>query len=239
LVVEQPFQRGRLPLSYCTTRNVRDGQDRPRRPRATLLPGPGRRAPAPGLWPGLALPFSHYQRGFAPTGNCESPLWGIDAWFKWQPGFINSFTDYLHDAGKDQPAIVQSWIGFWTNIVHVDPTVFAYAVAVGETAIAVALILGVFSNLTYLVGVLLAAVIWSTAEGFGGPYQAGSTDIGAAVIYVLVFAGLFLSVAGLQVGLDRRLTPRLGRWGVLASGWFGGGGAKALIARPGQLGHAS
>jgi len=166
-------------------------------------------------------------------------VWGIDAWFKWQPGFINSFTDYLHDAGKDQPAIVQSWIGFWTNIVHVDPTVFAYAVAVGETAIAVALILGVFSNLTYLVGVLLAAVIWSTAEGFGGPYQAGSTDIGAAVIYVLVFAGLFLSVAGLQVGLDRRLTPRLGRWGVLASGWFGGGGAKALIARPGQLGHAS
>ncbi len=122
--------------------------------------------------------------------------------------------------------------------MHVDPTVFAYLVAAGETAIALALILGVFSNLTYLVGVLLSIVIWSTAEGLGGPYQAGSTDIGAAVIYVLVFAGLFLSAAGLFLGLDRRLTPRLGRWGVLASGWFGGGRAHAPVARPAQLGHA-
>lgn len=165
-------------------------------------------------------------------------VWGIDAWFKWQPGFINTFTDYLHDAGKDQPAAVQSWIGFWTNVVHVDPTVFAYLVAAGETAIAIALILGVFSNLTYLVGTLLAVVIWSTAEGLGGPYQAGSTDIGAAIIYVLVFAGLFLSAAGLSLGLDRRLTPRLGRWGVLASGWFGPGRAQTPAARPVQLGHA-
>ena len=166
-------------------------------------------------------------------------VWGIDAWFKWQPGFVNSFSDYLHDAGTDQPAAVQSWIGFWTNVVHVDPTVFAYLVAAGETAIAIALILGVFSNLTYLVGTLLAVVIWSTAEGFGGPYQAGSTDIGAAIIYVVVFAGLFLSTAGTYLGLDRRLTPRLGRWGVLASGWFGGSRTKVPGARPTQLGHAS
>ena len=75
--------------------------------------------------------------------------------------------------------------------------------AVAETAIALALILGVFMNLTSVLGVLLTVVIWSTAEGFGGPYQAGSTDIGAAVIYALVFAGLFLSSAGLYFGLDR------------------------------------
>ncbi len=35
---------------------------------------------------------------------------------------------------------------------------------------------------------------------------------------VLVFAGRFLSSAGLYYGLDRKLTPRLGRLGVLASG---------------------
>jgi len=35
-----------------------------------------------------------------------------------------------------------------------------------------------------------------------------------------VFAGLFLSSAGLYYGLDRRLTPKLGRLGFLASGWF-------------------
>jgi uncharacterized membrane protein YphA (DoxX/SURF4 family) len=150
-------------------------------------------------------------------------VWGIDAWFKWQPGFVNNFKDYLTGAQQGQPWPVHHWIGFWVNTVGVDPKLFAYGVAVGETAIAIALILGVFTNLTSVVGVLLSVVIWTTAEGFGGPYVAGSTDIGAAIIYPLVFAGLFLSSAGLFYGLDSKLTPKLGRFGVLASGWFSGG----------------
>src|SRR5262252_7753188 len=149
-------------------------------------------------------------------------VWGIDAWFKWQPSFVNNFKDYLASAQQNQPWPVHHWIGFWINTAGVDPTVFAYLVAVAETAIAVALILGAFVNLTSVVGVLLTVVIWSTAEGFGGPYQAGSTDIGAAIIYALVFAGLFLSSAGLYYGLDRWLTPKIGKLGVLASGRSGG-----------------
>ena len=147
-------------------------------------------------------------------------IWGIDAWFKWQPDFVNNFADYLNGAQKDQPWVIHHWIGFWINTVGVDPKVFAYSVAVAESAIAIALILGIFTNLTAVGGSLMSLVIWSTAEGFGGPYQAGSTDIGAAVIYVLVFAGLFLSSAGLYLGLDRRLMPYLGRLGFLASGGF-------------------
>ncbi len=149
-------------------------------------------------------------------------VWGIDAWFKWQPDFVNQFMAYLMGAQEGQPAAVKNWIYFWHTIINVDPRGFAYAVAVGETLVALALILGVFTNLTAVVGILLASVIWSTAEGFGGPYTAGSTDIGAAVIYVLVFVGLLLSQSGLVLGLDRRLTPALGRWGFLASGPFTG-----------------
>ena len=63
-------------------------------------------------------------------------VWGIDAWFKWQPGFVNNFKDYLTGAQSNQPWPVHHWIGFWVNTVGVQPTVFAYAVAVGETAIA-------------------------------------------------------------------------------------------------------
>ncbi len=156
-------------------------------------------------------------------------VWAVDAWFKWQPDFINNFTAYLSGAQQDQPLLVHHWIGFWINVIKVDPNVFAYLVAIGETAVALGLILGVFSNLTNLVGVLLSVVIWSTAEGFGGPYTAGSTDIGAAIIYVLVFAGLFLSSAGLYLGLDRKLTPALGRLGILAAGtWHR---ASAKVAR--------
>ena len=33
-------------------------------------------------------------------------------------------------------------------------------------------------------------LIWATAEGFGGPYTAGASDIGTAVIYAVVFMGL-------------------------------------------------
>jgi len=159
-------------------------------------------------------------------------VWGIDAWFKWQPDFVNNFTTYLTGAQDGQPWPIHHWIGFWVNTVGIDPTFFAYATAVGETAIAIALIVGAFSNLTAVVGVLLSVVIWTTAEGFGGPYTAGSTDIGAAIIYPLVFAGLFLSSAGLYYGVDRKLTAALGHFGYLASGSFRKAPSKALIVKP-------
>lgn len=143
-------------------------------------------------------------------------VWGIDAWFKWQPDFINNFSSYL--SSDSQPKAVAWWINLWINIINVDPHVFAHFVAIGETAIALALIVGAFSNLAYLSGVLISVVIWTTAEGFGGPYKAGATDIGAAIIYVLVFAGLFLSQSGLTYGLDRRIGKKLGKFNWLASG---------------------
>jgi thiosulfate dehydrogenase (quinone) large subunit len=144
-------------------------------------------------------------------------VWAIDAWFKWQPDFIHNFSSYLSGTLDSQPPAVQSWINFWVNIVNVNPDFFAYLVAIGETAVAIGLIFGLLSNLTNVVGILLTVVIWTTAEGFGGPYQAGSTDIGAAIIYALVFVGLLLSQAGLYYGLDRYLDPRLGRWSFLGS----------------------
>lgn len=142
----------------------------------------------------------------------------IDAQFKWRPIFQNSFVSYLTNELHGQPALVHDWIGFWIPTVRVNPHFFAVLVASSETALAIALILGVFCNLACLGGALLMLMVWSTAEGFGGPYKAGSTDIGAAIIYVFVFVALFLSQAGMSFGLDRLLTPRLGRWGWLASG---------------------
>lgn len=168
---------------------------------------------------GKNSPLAAWQpNGFGVVRIVFGIVWAIDAWFKWQPDFVNGFATYLMGAQEGQPAWVHHWIGFWLNVVHIDPTVFAYLVAIGETAIALALILGVFTNLTVVGGSILSLMIWSTAEGFGGPYTSGTTDIGAAVIYPLVFAGLFLSSAGLYVGLDGKLTAALRRLGFLASG---------------------
>ncbi len=145
-------------------------------------------------------------------------VWAIDAWFKWQPGFQNNFVNYLTGALDGQPGLAHAWINFWIRVVQVNPLLFARLEAVGETAIAICLILGVFSNLTNIGGFLLSLMIWSTAEGFGGPYMPTSTDIGTAIIYAIAFVGLFLASSGLYLGIDRWLTPRLGRWNFLASG---------------------
>jgi thiosulfate dehydrogenase (quinone) large subunit len=156
-------------------------------------------------------------------------VWAVDAWFKWQPDFINNFASYLTGSLDGQPAWVQAWINFWINIIKVDPHVFAHLVAIGETAVAIGLLFGLLSNLTYIIGALLSVVIWTTAEGFGGPYVAGTADVGAAIIYVLVFAGLFLAAAGLFYGVDRYLDPRVGRWNILFSGSGRSKGPEAAI----------
>jgi thiosulfate dehydrogenase [quinone] large subunit len=145
-------------------------------------------------------------------------IWAIDASFKWAPDFITGFVATLTGALDGQPAWVQAWIKLWVTIVNIDPHAFAHLVAAAETALAIALILGAFSNLAYIGGTLLALVIWTTAEGFGDIFKGEAMDVGAAIIYVVVFAGLFLSRAGLALGVDRWLTPRLGRWGWIASG---------------------
>ena len=160
------------------------------------------------------------RRGIGGLRIAFGAVWAIDAWFKWQPAFVNGLAGYVAGAARGQPGPVRAWIHFWHDVVGVDPHLFAYLVATAETLVAVGLVLGAFSNVTNLLGGLLALVIWSTAEGFGGPYVAGSTDIGAAVIYVLVFVGLWLADAGAYVGLDARLTPALGRVGWLAGGPF-------------------
>ena len=163
----------------------------------------------------LRLPFWHL-RALGVLRIAFGLAWAVDAGFKWLPSFVDNFSSYLSSEG--QPRAVGAWINFWTDTVNVDPHVFAHLVAIGETAVAVGLIFGLFSNATYLLGALLSLVIWSTAEGFGGPYSAGSTDIGSAIIYVFVFAALFLTGAGRFLGVDVRLGTRLGRFAFLASG---------------------
>lgn len=119
-------------------------------------------------------------------------VWLIDAYFKWSPAFLNNFTDYLAEGVQNQPALVQAWINLWINGVGVDPHFFAIIVAIGETGIALGLLFGVLTEIAIVGGIAMSLVIWSTAEGFGGPYMAGSTDIGAAIIYVIVFVALWL-----------------------------------------------
>jgi len=145
-------------------------------------------------------------------------VWVVDAILKWLPAFAHdSFIGSLQGARLGQPAAVQGWIDFWLDILQTNPPLFAHLLAITESLLALCLLAGAFTNVVCVLGALLSLAIWSTAEGFGGPYVAGGTDIGTSIIYVLVFAMLAACAAGGAWGADRWLRPRLGRAGWLCS----------------------
>jgi len=66
--------------------------------------------------------------------------------------------------------------------------------------------------ITYSVGMVYGFFVWSVAEGFGGPYRPGTTtDVGAAIIYSLLFGALLLFDAG-RYSVDRWIEKRHVAW---------------------------
>lgn len=141
-------------------------------------------------------------QGAVPSRRCASPwpkdvlritfgvIWLIDATLKWLPGFRADYMSVIMAEAQGQPGWLQPWFHFWIRFQHPDAMFLAYLAAVIETLIAVALIAGFARKLTYLSAIAFSLLIWGTAEGFGGPYTAGASDIGTAIIYAVVFAGL-------------------------------------------------
>jgi len=117
-------------------------------------------------------------------------IWLIDAVLKWLPGFRSGYMDTIMGIRDGQPGWLRWWFDFWINLQHPAITFFWALVATAETLIALALIFGFARKVTYLAAIVFSVLIWSTAEGFGGPYTSGSADIGTAIIYAVVFAGL-------------------------------------------------
>jgi uncharacterized membrane protein YphA (DoxX/SURF4 family) len=169
----------------------------------------------------LPIPMNWRERGVGIARIIFGLVYVVAATLKWQPQFQNTFVQQISAVSDGQPAPIQAWISFWTHLVSINPLLFARIEATTETVIAVFLIFGIFSNMTYIVGIFLSLGIWSTAEGFGGPYIPGqSTDIGTAFPYAILFAVLLFLSAGRYYGVDQWLTSKLGRLGFLASGSF-------------------
>lgn len=142
-------------------------------------------------------------------------IWAIDAAFKWQSGFRQGFMGMVMGEGVGQPGWMRGWFQFWINFQHPHAMFFAYATAVTETAIALALIFGFARKYLYIIGALFSLTIWGTAEGFGGPYGSTSTDIGAAVMYAFVFLGLLtLNYEGgpSRFSVDYLIEQRISWW---------------------------
>ena len=143
--------------------------------------------------------------------------WTANAALKWFPAFGAAFLPMLTEVSQDQPAFLKPWFRLVTAIASDGRApVLALGSAVIETYLAIALLTGFARKVTYAAGAIYTALIWVTAEGFGGPYVAGSsTDIGAAIIYTLLFVTLLINDAGVgfsRLSVDSVLERRKPSW---------------------------
>jgi uncharacterized membrane protein YphA (DoxX/SURF4 family) len=160
----------------------------------------------------------------APTGTLVVRLlfgaaWAIDAVLKWLPGFRHSFLSQLRHTAHGQPSWLHWWFHDWIVVQSHAPGLFVTLTAITETLLGLVLLLGVARRAGYLVGVGYSLVVWSVGEGFGGPYTSGSTDIGACVMYALLFGALLVFAPPARrerLSLDRSLVGRWSWWRQLA-----------------------
>jgi uncharacterized membrane protein YphA (DoxX/SURF4 family) len=139
-------------------------------------------------------------------------IWAVDAALKWQPAFQANFSQIVASVAQGQPGFLNWWFSIWQVIVTGRAPIFAVLTAATETYLAFALIAGFARKFTYAIGIAYSLFVWSVAEGFGGPYVPGtSTDVGAAIIYSLVFWALFLVDAG-RLSVDRLIAARVPAW---------------------------
>jgi uncharacterized membrane protein YphA (DoxX/SURF4 family) len=146
-------------------------------------------------------------------------IWAADAWLKWQPDFISGFKDAVAEGAKHQAAFLKPWFDFWIYLASINPPVLPYLTALLETLIAISLLFGLARRPVYIVGFVFSLLIWATAEGFGGPYPAGATDLGTAITYAVVFALLFLvdDLAGRSpFAIDSWIEQRVSWWDRIA-----------------------
>lgn len=126
-------------------------------------------------------------------------FWAVDAALKFRPSFESDFLQIVKSAADGQPAWLQPWFSFWIHFLSINTHLFAKSILVIEVLIALALIFGIARKLTYLLAALFSFLVWSIPEGFGGPYDQNVNDIGASIIYVVVFFSLY--------GLERLAPP--------------------------------
>jgi uncharacterized membrane protein YphA (DoxX/SURF4 family) len=153
-----------------------------------------------------ARPFERHP--FAQAGNRGAglvigrilfgALWAFDAALKWQPYFLTHFMEQLTGALPGQPPWIAAYIDSIIGLVQLlGPQVAAIAVAVAETLMAISLLSGRGLRLSVPLGILYSLAVWTTAEGWGGPYTSAGTGVrgnvvGNVIVYVVIFLYLWL-----------------------------------------------
>lgn len=149
-------------------------------------------------------------------------IWAVGAALTWSPDFAVHYVGYLHNASHGQPGWLAGWFAMWIALVTPHAGLFIWLTRIIETSIAIALLTGFARKTLYVVGALFSLLVWSTAEGFGGPYTVGANNMGTAISYVLIFVALIAintrggrSPYSLDFYIERRFPGwrRVAEWG--------------------------
>ena len=142
-------------------------------------------------------------------------VWAVGAALTWSPDFAVHYVGYLHNAAQGQPDWLAGWFAMWIGVVTPHAVLFTWLTRIVETTIALALLTGFARKTLYIVGALFSLLVWSTAEGFGGPYTVGANNMGTAITYVLIFVALIaINTRGGRspYSLDFFIEKRWPRW---------------------------
>jgi uncharacterized membrane protein YphA (DoxX/SURF4 family) len=135
-------------------------------------------------------------------------LWAFDAFLKWHPYFLYHADSYLVQSQKGQSAWIVTYIQIFIDIIQmVGPLTFGLFAAIVESLIALSLLSKKGLDYMLPLGFIYSFGLWTTAEGWGGPYGPGFTgnrgDIwGTAIIYCFIF--LYLMVIYPPFGLWKK-----------------------------------
>src|SRR5690625_1433059 len=164
----------------------------------------------PKAWPALASAALRVAFGI---------IWVINSAFVCTPTFASNLVAYLTNAAAGQPAWSAFRFDTRIHIVtpHADPLVWLTQLA--PTALTFALLFGFARRTIYMLAALCSLLIWSTADGFGGPYAIGASNMGVGISYVLIFAVLIAintRSATSPYSIDYYIESVWPRWGLIA-----------------------
>ena len=146
-------------------------------------------------------------------------VWLIDGVMKFVWLAPSDVVGIVQGVGQGQPAWLAPWFNSWVSFISSNAGFVLYGTGLWELALGLTLVLGLMRKVSYLSGILLSLVIWTVDEGFGGPYGPGSTDIGAAIIYIFVYMALIAlesTVASNRLTLDSIIERRKMAWRMVA-----------------------
>ncbi|CBL44768.1 Hypothetical protein HDN1F_11850 [gamma proteobacterium HdN1] len=160
----------------------------------------------PSPWPAVATTALRVAFGI---------IWAVGAALTWSPDFATHYVGYLHNASTGQPEWSGWWFSLWIALISPNALLFTWLTRLATTVTALALLVGFGGKTLYLLGALFSLLIWSTAEGFGGPYTVGVSNIGTAITYVLIFfalIGLHYRTGFVPYSLDYLIERRWPAW---------------------------